>query len=272
MLYNSVLFADRFSSSGQSLWQENGMQLGSNLLYEALECQAFKLDDNFMFRWGGPGNGFRVSYLDVDGDFIWSEPVTIDTSYVYRMFMEPEGIFKFNTAYIGQPFTYGAGMMVDTTGYRYWPDYPFIGRDILSESQRLATDGFGGMIMVWKASGSGYIKIAKIYEDGHVGGDSSTAVFEDTENEPEGIALYQNYPNPFNNITTIRYRLQEEGDIVIEIFDLLGRRILYDELAGQAVGFHNHRLNMDRFPSGVYFVRMSTVKRRSSAINIILLK
>jgi hypothetical protein len=271
-LYNSVLFADRFSPSGQSLWQENGMQLGSNLLYGAGSCQAFRIGDNFMFRWGGAGNGFRVSYLDANGGSIWDEPVTIDTSYVYRMFMEPEGIFKYLTAYIGEPFTYGAGMKVDTTGYRFWPDYPLIGRDILSESEHTATDGFGGMIMVWKASGSGYIKIAKIYEDGHVGGDSSTAVFEVAENKPEGIALFQNYPNPFNSTTTIRYRLEEKENIIIEIFDLLGRKILHDELADQIAGYHNYHLKMDRFPSGVYFVKLSADKGWSSAININLLK
>ncbi len=269
-LYNSVLFADRFSSSGQSLWQLNGLQLGSNLLYEALECQAFKVGSNFMFRWGR--GEFMVSYLSLDGHFIWNEPVVLDTSHVYTMFMEPDGVFKFKTAYVGEPFSYGAGAKVDTTGFRFWPDYPFIGRDIISESDRILTDGYDGMITVWKASGSMDIKIAKIYADGHVGGDSNTAVFEDDLEEPDIISLFQNYPNPFNRSTTIRYRLAEKSDVMVEIFDLLGRKILDLALGDQPAEDCTYRLNMEAYPSGIYFLRISTDAGSSKKTRMLLLK
>ncbi len=269
-LYNSVLFADRFSSSGQSLWQANGLQLGSNLLYRALSCQAFKIGDSFMFRWGR--GEFMVSYLSLDGDFIWNEPVVLDTSHVYEMFMEPDGVFKFKTTYVGEPFSYGAGAKVDTTGFRFWPDFPLIGRDISSESERLVTDGFGGMITVWKASGSLDIKIAKIYADGHVGGDSTTAIFQDNEEKPGNITLFQNYPNPFNSSTIVGFRLNENCDVFMEIFDLLGRKILHNDMGDLNAGDHNYAVNMDAFPSGIYFVRLTTGASLSGSIKMVLSK
>lgn len=268
-LYNWVLFADRFSSSGQSLWQANGMQLGSNLLYYSQECQAFRIGSNFMFRWSGD---FMVSYVSLSGDFIWDEPVVLDSNHVYSMFMEPEGVFKFLTAYIGEPFSYGAGAKVDTTGFRFWPDYPMIGADIRSESERVLTDGYDGMIMVWKASSSMDIKIAKIYADGHVGGDTLTSVFEDDIQLPAGIILFQNYPNPFNSSTTIRYRLGKKSDAIIEVFDLLGRKILHNDLSDLNAGDHNYKVNMDAFPSGIYFVRLATGAVLSGSIKMVLAK
>ncbi|MEL6821613.1 MAG: LamG-like jellyroll fold domain-containing protein, partial [Calditrichota bacterium] len=42
---------------------------------------------------------------------------------------------------------------------------------------------------------------------------------------PESFTLEQNYPNPFNPTTTIRYRLPEQSNVTLTIYDLTGREV-----------------------------------------------
>ena len=47
------------------------------------------------------------------------------------------------------------------------------------------------------------------------------------ENVPQNhsFKLDQNYPNPFNPSTTINYSIQESGNVIIKIYDSLGKQI-----------------------------------------------
>ncbi|MEE9166727.1 MAG: M28 family peptidase [Candidatus Neomarinimicrobiota bacterium] len=40
---------------------------------------------------------------------------------------------------------------------------------------------------------------------------------------PEVHALLQNYPNPFNPVTTLRYDLPERSEVVLTVYDIMGR-------------------------------------------------
>jgi len=50
--------------------------------------------------------------------------------------------------------------------------------------------------------------------------DVATAV-----NIPDAYSLYQNYPNPFNPTTHIRYDIQENTYVSINIYNLMGKHI-----------------------------------------------
>lgn len=79
----------------------------------------------------------------------------------------------------------------------------------------------------------------------------------DTPELPEQISLSQNYPNPFNALTTIQYSLHTQSDVMIDIYDMLGRKVetLFD--GRQQAGLHSVIWNANGFSSGVYFYKLT---------------
>ncbi len=73
---------------------------------------------------------------------------------------------------------------------------------------------------------------------------------------PNRFALDQNYPNPFNAITVISYNLPGPSDVVIEIYDILGRRVETLAHGEQQAGYHQVVWNAEDIPSGIYFYRI----------------
>lgn len=75
---------------------------------------------------------------------------------------------------------------------------------------------------------------------------------------PYAYFLRSNYPNPFNSSTTIEYGMPEAGPVVIEIYDLLGRKVktLVDE--EQAAGTYQVVWDARDRSSGVYFYRITS--------------
>jgi len=89
------------------------------------------------------------------------------------------------------------------------------------------------------------------------GGDSLiVSIYDLIENIPKYFTVSQNYPNPFNASTTICYSLSEPSDVIIEIYDILGRRVERLNDSEQPAGEHHLTWNSDDYPSGIYFYRI----------------
>ena len=89
------------------------------------------------------------------------------------------------------------------------------------------------------------------------GGDSVTVSIDNEVPEiPNRFALAQNYPNPFNALTVIRYSLPEPSDVIIEIFDILGRRVETLVQGEQQAGYHQIAWDASDHSSGMYFYRI----------------
>lgn len=75
---------------------------------------------------------------------------------------------------------------------------------------------------------------------------------------PDEDIIAQNYPNPFNPSTNIKFALTERKDVVVEVYDRIGRKIstLVDETLGR--GFHTVQFDGTGLASGVYFYRIVT--------------
>ena len=71
------------------------------------------------------------------------------------------------------------------------------------------------------------------------------------------LELKQNYPNPFSTSTTIEYTIPNDGNIKLEIFDILGEKIstlLNDNLSS---GFYQTSFMSDNISSGIYIYKLT---------------
>lgn len=79
---------------------------------------------------------------------------------------------------------------------------------------------------------------------------------------PTEFKLSQNYPNPFNSSTTIIYGMPFPGEVKIEIYNVLGKRVYNNFRSEKLIAFHRFVWdgkdnNGNALPSGIYFYRFS---------------
>ncbi len=77
---------------------------------------------------------------------------------------------------------------------------------------------------------------------------------------PETMTLMQNYPNPFNPETVIEFYLARQGNIRLELFDILGSRVKTLADGFYDTGYHKVSLSAEGLGSGVYFYSLTDGK------------
>jgi hypothetical protein len=84
-----------------------------------------------------------------------------------------------------------------------------------------------------------------------------TDVEKTTSSVPASFELSQNYPNPFNPTTTLEYSISKSGNVVLEVFNVLGQSVarLVDEHL--APGTYRTTFDASKLSSGVYLYRLS---------------
>jgi hypothetical protein len=73
---------------------------------------------------------------------------------------------------------------------------------------------------------------------------------------PAAFSLSPAYPNPFNSTTTISFSLAAPGEIALEIFDILGRRVATLQEGHLIAGDYRVTWDAGDNSSGVYFYRL----------------
>lgn len=73
---------------------------------------------------------------------------------------------------------------------------------------------------------------------------------------PDKFLLEQNYPNPFNPVTNIQFQIPRNEFILLDIFDLNGKKV--ETLINQNLeaGSYEVKWNAENYPSGIYFYKL----------------
>jgi hypothetical protein len=73
---------------------------------------------------------------------------------------------------------------------------------------------------------------------------------------PATFALHGNYPNPFVGRTTVAFDLPEDAEVRLEVYDLLGRRVVSTAQRLSAGAQRTLALDGSRLTTGAYFYRL----------------
>ncbi len=80
---------------------------------------------------------------------------------------------------------------------------------------------------------------------------------------PSKFALHQNYPNPFNPSTTIVYDINKPSQVVLNIYDVLGRKVItlvneFQTSKSYKIVWNGKDNNGRNVATGIYFYRLKT--------------
>ncbi|MGB9773859.1 MAG: alpha-amylase family glycosyl hydrolase [Bacteroidota bacterium] len=92
-------------------------------------------------------------------------------------------------------------------------------------------------------------------------GNTPITVVREEQLKPFTYQLFQNYPNPFNPTTTILYEIPKTGKVTLEVYNILGQKVITLVDGVQTAGRYAVRwngVNEQGLPvaSGVYFYRL----------------
>ena len=75
------------------------------------------------------------------------------------------------------------------------------------------------------------------------------------ESKPVKFSIIGNYPNPFNPSTNLKIVSGKPGEVKLEIFDILGKKVINQTFLIQS-GASNYTIMMPKQASGIYFARI----------------
>jgi hypothetical protein len=76
------------------------------------------------------------------------------------------------------------------------------------------------------------------------------------EGIPQVFSLQQNYPNPFNPSTVIRYAMPQAGEVQLEVYDMMGRKVSTLVRGTKSAGYHEAVFDASHLGSGAYMYRL----------------
>ncbi|MCP5062250.1 MAG: T9SS type A sorting domain-containing protein [Ignavibacteriae bacterium] len=73
---------------------------------------------------------------------------------------------------------------------------------------------------------------------------------------PSEYFVAQNFPNPFNPTTTISYQLPKASNVILKIYDVLGKEVAELVNENKSAGKYNVSFDANNLPSGLYFYKI----------------
>lgn len=158
---------------------------------------------------------------------------------------------------------------VDTTGSTLWQykDSTSICNSLLYSDGVLYLGTYGGRLVAlydYDVADRTFVAVNNIWStfqgnNQRTGeqADRITNIEQDQNSLPSEYVLFNNYPNPYNPSTTIKYGLPFNSQVKIEVFNIIGERVVELLNAEQSSGFYEVVFVANDLASGVYIYKIS---------------
>jgi uncharacterized Zn ribbon protein len=95
--------------------------------------------------------------------------------------------------------------------------------------------------------------------------DNLTLSFPSIESNTSNLEQITNYPNPFNEYTNFEYLLNEDANVTLKIYNLLGKEIVTLVNNFQTQGFYSYTFNQSDFnlKQGTYIYKINIIGKES---------
>jgi len=269
-LYHFGIKAMRISGDGDSLWTrqvyERETEFRGETPGQLYPIMNYAGSGHFLIAWADYPHSFKVVALDIDGEYIWDEPVDVITRLVG--YGKLDAVDSDNSVcYVWEDtdndreiLQLQFGQRISAEGERLWGDR---GRAIQAKPvwySSITTDGNGGVITVVTMA---FPTIQMINRNGEIGVVLETGVDADG-NKQKSSKLSPKpfiYPNPANSQFRIEYNTGIPKEIFsYGIYNLMGRMITSGMMMGGQYVFDD----LSRFSSGEYILQLQSERRTVS--------
>ena len=245
---NGQFITYKIDPSGEILWSRNYNGTGVNAV-------KIGVDTNYNCYVAGyrSGNPPRIAIIKYNssGDDLWTRLYdgSAGTSCLLSDFL----VEKNGDLYIGgsntiiPPYSDYLTMKYNTNGDFIWMKRYNFYRTHSDYIYSLTKDNTGSIIV----TGLSYNNL--IYSCTTIKYSQTVGVNQISNQIPLSGSLDQNYPNPFNPSTKIRYRIKENVNVIIKIYDQLGKEVLTLLDHHQNSGVYEIDFHGDKLTSGLYF-------------------
>lgn len=283
-------YAQHINSDGDALWEEDGVRLSYSSSQFQMGSPAltyFEDTGDVMIFYKITNttqsiSGIGGQMLNSAGELQWGDngvdllslanksrysvsAYSFESDAVVICFDSPEGDVV--NGYVD-------AMRINTNGEHVWTEAPLMICSHVSDKIHLATGVTANnqYVAAWEDDyyGTYDIIMQNVNPDGTLG-DYVTGITSQDVALPQLTGLKMAYPNPFNATTTINYCLTKSSDVNLEVYDLLGRKVVTLVNEYQAAGDYNVRWQADQYSTGVYFARLIT-DQSSSIKKLVFLK
>jgi len=271
--WHKAVAVQRVDKNGYLLWGESGVVIAESG-YQETFAPSVIIDKsiNSYVVWQDYRNGNHDVYvqrLNSNGEPQWPKngikvsPTNSAKSIHFDFVSSPDSSIIVIWSDWRNDETSLRSQRIDASGRYLWLDDAMITKRPLRQSTEVASDDQGGAIVCWYETPPEIgIYAQQINYKGELGKVLTAAVGEPILNLlPQSIQIFQNYPNPFNAETNVSYSLSKWSHVQIEIYNILGQRIVTLVDAEMPAGIHSVRWNGrnalgEKVGAGIYLCRM----------------